>query len=154
MVMFLTSAGGELDLGALIPSLDSVLGALDILTRALVLAGPLSLLGFGLFFFLKPPGEANYTAGYRFRYGMSKVAVWQWMQRLAGIVYGGLGLLLTLIMGIVVTTFSGIDAYEMVWRAVTCLIWEAVLVILATAAINITVMIRYDRKGNLRREKE
>ena len=154
MVMFLTSAGGELDLGALIPSLDSVLGALDILTRALVLAGPLSLLGFGLFFFLKPPGEANYTAGYRFRYGMSKVEVWQWMQRLAGIVYGGLGLLLTLIMGIVVTTFSGIDAYEMVWRAVTCLIWEAVLVILATAAINITVMIRYDRKGNLRREKE
>ena len=154
MVMFLTSAGGELDLGALIPSLDSVLGALDILTRALVLAGPLSLLGFGLFFFLKPPGEANYTAGYRFRYGMSKVEVWQWMQRLAGMVYGGLGLLLTLIMGIVVTTFSGIDAYEMVWRAVTCLIWEAVLVILATAAINITVMIRYDRKGNLRKGKE
>ena len=152
MVMFLTSAGGELDLGALIPSLESVLGALDILTRALVLAGPLSLLGFGLFFFLKPPGEANYTAGYRFRYGMSKVAVWQWMQRLAGMVYGGLGLLLTLVMGIVVTTFSGVD--EMVWRAVTCLIWEAVLVILATAAINITVMIRYDRKGNLRREKE
>ena len=154
MVMFLTSAGGELDLGALIPSLDSVLGALDILTRALVLAGPLSLLGFGLFFFLKPPGEANYTAGYRFRYSMSKVEVWQWMQRLAGMVYGGLGLLLTLIMGIVVTTFSGIDAYEMVWRAVTCLIWEAVLVILATAAINITVMIRYDRKGNLRKGKE
>ena len=154
MVMFLTSAGGELDLGALIPSLESVLGALDILTRALVLAGPLSLLGFGLFFFLKPPGEANYTAGYRFRYGMSKVAVWQWMQRLAGMVYGGLGLLLTLVMGIVVTTFSGVDAYEMVWRAVNCLIWEAVLVILATAAINITVMIRYDRKGNLRREKE
>ena len=85
---------------------------------------------------------------------MSKVAVWQWMQRLAGMVYGGLGLLLTLVMGIVVTTFSGVDAYEMVWRAVTCLIWEAVLVILATAAINITVMIRYDRKGNLRREKE
>ena len=154
MVMFLTSAGGELDLGTLIPSLDSVLGALDILARILVLAGPLSLLGFGLFFFLKPPGEANYTAGYRFRYGMSKVAVWQWMQRLAGMVYGGLGLLLTLVMGVVVTTFSGLDAYEMVWKAVTCLIWEAVLVILATAAINITVMIRYDRKGNLRKDKE
>ena len=154
MVMFLSAAEGELDLGALIPSLDSVLGVLDLLMRMLVLAGPLCLLGFGLFFFLKPPKEANYSAGYRFRYGMSKVKVWQWMQWLAGMVYGGLGLVLTVVMGIVCIRFGSMEAPDMVWSALTCLIWEVVLVALATAAINITVMVRYDRKGNLRKQKE
>ena len=154
MVTFLTAAEGEFDLGALIPSLDSVLGVMDILMRALVLAGPLALLGFGLFFFLKPPKEANYAAGYRFRYGMSKVSVWQWMQRLAGMVYGGLGLVLTVIMGLICIRFGSLQAPDMVRLAVSCLIWEVVLVALATAGINIAVVVRYDRKGNLRSEME
>ena len=154
MVTFLTAAEGEFDLGALIPSLDSVLGVMDILMRALVLAGPLSLLGFGLFFFLKPPKEANFSAGYRFRYGMSKVSVWQWMQHLAGMVYGGLGLVLTVVMGLICIRFGSMQAPEMVRLAVGCLVWELVLLVLATLAINTAVMVRYDRKGNLRSEME
>ena len=152
MVMFLTAAEGEFDLGSLIPSLDTLLGKLDLLLRFLVLAGPLALLGLGLYYFLNPPKEANYSMGYRFRYGMSKVSVWQWMQRLAGMVYGGLGLVLTVVMGIVCTAFGGMTAPEMTWAAVSCLIWETVLVALATGGINITVMVRYDRKGNLRKK--
>lgn len=152
MVMFLTATEGEFDLAALIPSLDSVLSWADIGMRLLVLAGPLSLLGFGLFFFLNPPKEANYTAGYRFRYGMSKVSVWQWMQRLAGMVYGGLGLVMTVVFGIVVIFFGSMELPDMAWTAFWCLVVELVLVALATAAINILVMRRYDAKGNLRKK--
>ncbi len=145
MVMFLAEGG-------LIPSLDTFLGWLDLITRFLVLAGPLSMLGWGLYFFLAPPKEANYSVGYRFRYGMSKVPVWLWMQRLAGMVYGGLGLVLTIVMGLVCIRFSKVQAPEMVKTAVICLIIEAILVAAATLAINIAVMLRYDRKGNLRKK--
>lgn len=151
MVTLLTATEGEFDLGALIPELETVLGWTDLAMRLLVLAGPLALLAFGLFFFLNPPKEANYSVGYRFRYGMSKVAVWQWMQRLAGMVYGGLGLLLTIVLGIVCIGFGGMETPDIVWRAMVCLIWELVLIGLATAGINIAVMVRYDSKGNLRK---
>ena len=152
MVMFLTSAGGELDLGALIPSLESVLGALDILTRALVLAGPLSLLGFGLFFFLKPPGEANYTAGYRFRYGMARVGSWQFMQKLAGIVYSITGLLLTVIMAFLCARFKYLAPMDMVMTAGKMILWEVGALIVATLGINVTVMILFDHKGKRRKK--
>ena len=147
MTMILTATEGEFDLGSLIPSVGTLLGKLDLLMRIIVMAGPLCLLGFGLFYFLYPPKEANYKAGYRFRYGMSRVEVWQYMQRLAGMVYGGLGLILTLVMGFICTGFPGLEAPDMVWRGVYCLLWELGAVILASAAINLIVFLRYDRKG-------
>ena len=154
MVMFLAPAEGELDLGALIPSVDTLLGKLDLLMRILVMAGPLCLFGFGLFYFLFPPKEANYKAGYRFRYGMSRIEVWQFMQRLAGMVYGILGLVLTVVMGIICTGFASLSAPDMVWKAIRCLLWEIGFVMLAGIAINLTVMMRYDHKGYRRREPQ
>lgn len=147
MVMFLAPAEGELDLGSLIPSVDTLLGWLDLLMRIFVMAGPLCLFGFGLFFFLFPPKEANYKAGYRFRYGMSRIEVWQFMQRLAGMVYGCLGLVLTVVMGIICTGFAAMRAPDMVWTAIWCLLWEIGLVMLASTGINVTVIVLYDRKG-------
>ena len=47
------------DFGSLIPSLESLLGMLDLLARVFVMAGPLALLGLGLYYFLLPPKEAN-----------------------------------------------------------------------------------------------
>ena len=152
MVMLLAPAEGELDLGALIPSVGTLLGKLDLLMRILVMAGPLCLFGFGLFYFLYPPKEANYRAGYRFRYGMSRVEVWQFMQRVAGMVYGGLGLVLTVVMGIICTGFGKMAAPDMVWAGVACLLWEIGLVMVAGIAINVTVMVRYDHKGYRRGE--
>ena len=82
-------------IGSKLPSLESLLGKLDLLVRVLVMAGPLALLGLGLYYFLLPPKEANHSAGYRFRYGMRKVKVWKFMQRIAGMVYSLVGLVLT-----------------------------------------------------------
>ena len=147
MVMFLAAAEGEFDLGSLIPSVDTLLGKLDLLMRILVMAGPLCLFGFGLFYFLFPPKEANYEAGYRFRYGMSRVEVWQFMQRLAGMVYGGLGLVLTVVMGIICTGFAALSATDMVWKAIGCLLWEIGLVVLAGFAINATIVVLFNYKG-------
>jgi hypothetical protein len=142
----------EFDIGSLIPSLDTLLGKLDLLLRVCVMAGPLTLLGLGLYYFLAPPGEANHSAGYRFRYGMSKVKVWQFMQRLAGMVYSGVGLVLTVVMAIVCISFGKMEAPDMVFSAVKCILWELAIIGAATAGINVTIVVLYDSQGNSRKE--
>ena len=140
------------NIGQLIPSLDSLLAKLDLLARIFVMAGPLALLGLGLYYFLLPPKEANHSAGYRFRYGMSKVKVWRFMQRLAGMVYSGVGLVLTVVMSIVCISFGSMDAETMLWSAVKCILWELAILVQATLAINITIVCLYDDQGSSRKE--
>lgn len=140
------------NIGSLIPSLESLLGTLDLLARVFVMAGPLALLGLGLYYFLLPPKEANYSAGYRFRYGMSKVKVWRFMQRIAGMVYSGVGLVLTVVMAIICIRFGGMEAEEMLWTAVKCILWELGIIAFASLAINVTVIVFYDSQGNSRKE--
>ena len=94
----------DLDLVSMLPSMESLMDKADLLLRIFVMAGPLALLGLGLYYFLLPPKEANHAAGYRFRYGMSKVGVWRFMQNLAGIIYSSVGLMLTVVMGLTCTT--------------------------------------------------
>ena len=140
------------NIGSLIPSLESLLGKLDLLTRVLVMAGPLALLGLGLYYFLLPPKEANHSAGYRFRYGMRKVKVWKFMQRIAGMVYSLVGLVLTIVMAVMCVRFGSMEAEEMLWYAVKCILWELGVIAFASLAINVTVVVVYDSQGNSRKE--
>lgn len=140
-------------LSELLPDLTKLADKLDLVLRALVMVGPLVLLGFGLFYFLVPPKEANYSVGYRFRYGMSRVAVWQFMQRLAGMVYGGLGLVLMIVMSVMCAKLSGMNEPDMVWFGLKCVIVELELILVATLAIDITIVVMFDRKGVSRRQK-
>ena len=50
--------------------------------------------------------------------------------------------------------FAGMAVMDMVWKAVTCLIWEAVLVVLATLAVNFTAFRVFDRNGEIRPGKK
>ena len=140
------------NIGSLIPSLESLLGKLDLLARILVMAGPLALLGLGLYYFLLPPKEANYSAGYRFRYGMRKVKVWLFMQRIAGMVYSLVGLVLTIVMAIICIRFGSMGAEEMLWSAAKCILWELGVIAVASLGINVTVVVFYDSEGNSRKE--
>ncbi len=140
-------------LSEILPDLTGLADKLDLVLRALVMVGPLALLGFGLFYFLAPPKEANYEVGYRFRYGMSRVAVWQFMQRLAGMVYGGLGLVLMIVMTAMCAKFARMNEPDMVWFGFKCVIVELELILVATLAIDITIVAMFDRKGVSRRQK-
>ena len=140
------------DIGSLIPSLETLLGKLDLLLRICVMAGPLTLLGLGLYYFLLPPGEANHSAGYRFAYGMRKVNSWRFMQRVAGTVYSVLGLVLTVVMAFQCQRLGSMDVVAMLWFAVKCIFWELVSIVAASFIINIVVMLVYDSQGNNRAE--
>ncbi len=140
----------DLDLTALFPKIEDVLAFVSQFTRWAVMVGPLVLLGLGLYYFLAAPKEANYRSGYRFRWGMGSVEAWQFTQRLAGMVWMALGLVLTVVMAIVTLGFGELSSMEMLWEAVECLLWELGIVCLSCIVINTIVFSRFDRKGNRR----
>ena len=142
------------DPASYMPKIDSILGWIQIITRLCVMAAPVIMLIFGLTYWFLPAKEANHTAGYRFYFGMGSVAAWRFTQKLAGIVWTALGFVLSVVIFLVSGSFAKMDGSQMLDKAVVCILWEIGLMAIACLAINITLIVRYDRKGNLRREKE
>lgn len=144
----------ELDLGALLPAMDSVLGWIELALRVAVMAGPLLLLGFGLLYLLAPPKEANYGLGYRCWWGMASLESWQYTQRIAGMIWSGLGAVLTILMALLCSGFRDMQPMDMAWQAGIYLLWELVLLVASCIAINVLVIIRFDKDGYRRNETE
>ena len=140
------------DLEKFLPELDTLFGWLELALRICVMAGPVLLLAFGLLFLLRPPKEANYALGYRFYWGMSNLEAWQFTQRLAGMAWSALGLILTVIMALICNGFRDMQLPDMTWAAVKCLGWEIGLVAVCCLAVDVVVVLCFDRHG-YRREK-
>ena len=141
------------DPAALLPDLSKLFGSLETVCRVAVMIGPIVLLVMGLAYLFLSPKEANYYFGYRTYFGMGSVHAWRFTQRMAGIVLGGLGLILTIVMFVISGGFGKMEMMDMVWKAVDCLVWEALLALLANLAINVTAAFRFDRKGEYRKAK-
>ena len=143
----------EFDLANFIPAVDSILGWIEMLVRIFVLAAPICILVFGLCFLFLPPKEANHRAGYRTYFGMGSVAAWRFTQFIAGIVWGAIGLVLTIVMLLVVNGYRNMDMMDMVKSAITCVLWEIGCIVVGCLGINITAMVIFDRKGQRRGKK-
>ena len=117
-----------------------------------ILAAHIIMLFMGLAYLLFAPREANYYFGYRTAFGMGSVSAWRHTQKVAGGIFGGLGLVLTLIMLMICLTLSGREAMDMVWLAVKSLLWEGALGLIAVLSINSIAMYTYDYNGNRRRK--
>jgi len=141
------------DPASLLPELSEIFGTLPQVCRIAVMIGPIVLLALGLAYLFLSPKEANHYFGYRCYFGMGSVNAWHFTQRLAGAVLGSLGLILTVVMYAITGKFDAMDVTEMVWKALDCLIWQAILAFLANLAINVAAAIRFDRKGEYRKNK-
>jgi uncharacterized membrane protein len=140
----------DFDMANFIPKLDSVIGWVELAARVAVMAGPILLLILGAVYFFIPPKEANHSLGYRFYWGMGSVEAWQFTQRIAGVGWMGVGLLLTVIMLLVCNGFRGMDTPEIVSAAGTALIWELIIIALLCVAIDVVVALRFDKNGDVR----
>ena len=136
-----------------LPEINSLLGWADLFARICVMAAPVIMLLCGLRYLLLPPKEANHEAGYRFYFGMGSVNAWLFTQKFAGIVWTSIGLILSAIMFFVTAAFGQMDLMDMADKAVLCILWEIGISVLSILAINLTLIIRYDRKGNVRWDK-
>lgn len=150
---FIKTLLSDFDPAALLPELDTFLGKVELIMRIAVMAGPIVLLVLGLWYLLLPPKEANHSVGYRFFWGMNSVEAWRFTQKVAGIVWGLLGLALTVIMFFLSAGFRGKETMELVELAVKCIFWELGLVAISCLGIDIAVVVVFNSKGIRRREK-
>ncbi len=135
------------DIAQLLPDLEGLLSHAPALVRISVLLGPVVLLFLGLHYFLLSPKEANYTTGYRFRWGMASPESWRFMQQVAGAVWSILGLTLLVIMAVRSAGFAELELMDLLWAGVKNLALQAALALGSCLLINIIVFARYDRKG-------
>ena len=141
------------DPAALLPELDGILEGIVSLARMAVMVGPILLFAAGLAYLLLAPKEANYTFGYRCTFGMGSVEAWRFTQRLAGIVWSVLGLVLSIVMFSRTGKFADLEISEMLLTAVKCLIWQTAIVAVSCLAINTAVMARFTYDGEYRKER-
>ena len=142
------------DLSAVLPDLSKIVDSLAPIMKIALMASPIILLALGLMYLFVAPKEANYTFGYRCYFGMGSVNAWRYTQRLAGILFTGVGLILTLVMFGVTAGFREMDVMDMLWKAVKCGIWEVAIIALANIVLQVTVAFYFDGKGHLRKRKK
>ena len=140
------------DPAALLPRIDSIVDWVKLICRLAVMVGPIVLVLAGLSYLLLAPKEANYYFGYRTTFGMGSVAAWRHTQKVAGWMFAGVGLVLTVIMLMVCVTFGGLEPMTAVWRAAKCMIAEAVIALIVVLSINSVAAFTYDYKGNKRKK--
>ena len=142
------------DPAALLPDLSDLFGSLATLCRFAVMIGPVVLLVLGLAYLFLSPKEANYYFGYRCYFGMGSVQAWRFTQRVAGMLFGGVGLILTIVMYVITGGFSEMEVTDMVWKAASCLAWQAIIAIVSTLLVNFLAFFFFDAKGGPRRRKK
>lgn len=141
------------ELSNVLPNIQNIMGNILVICRILILVGPILLLVLGLSYYFLAPKEANWYFGYRCYFGMGSPTAWQYTQHLAGLVFGGLGLVLTVAMIVMCIQLGGAGAQSAVWTTLYCLAIQAALSILATLFINLWTMNCFDSKGRIRKKK-
>ena len=137
----------------MMPELDSVMGWIDLFVRLCVLAAPVAVLFFGLWWLILPPKEANHHVGYRCFFGMGSVDAWRFTQKIAGVLFTVLGVGLLAISLLVSNRFPDMEPMVMLDKAVVCILWQIGITLVLSLMINLIVALRYDRNGDLRSEK-
>ena len=151
MMEILTGLLGALsDPASLLPDLPALFEKLVGLIRVAVYAGPAALILLGLMYYFLAPKEANHHFGFRCWWGMSSVEVWQFTQKLAGIVWSILGFTLCIVMTVQSGKFRGMEADTMAYLAMKYLLLELACVVGSIILINLTVFVCFNRKGILR----
>ena len=138
------------DPATLLPDVSTVVGKVQLVCTLAILVAPLVMLVLGIAYLFFAPKEANYYFGYRTAFGMGSVSAWRRTQKLAGLVFSILGLLLTVVMLLVSLTLPSRAPMDMVWLAVKCLLWQGALALLSKATINGLTMLHYNYRGTKR----
>ena len=134
----------------LLPDLEMLLSKLAGLARIAVLIGPVALLFFGLVYLFLAPKEANHTFGFRCWWGMGSVEVWQFTQKLSGIFWAAMGLILGLIAFLSGNKYAAMGYEEMLFGAAKLIVWQIVSVLVSIVIINLVIIVLFNHRGEPR----
>ena len=144
------------DPATLLPDVSTVVGKVQLVCTLAILVAPLVMLVLGIAYLFFAPKEAMYYTRYCrncpafFPFSSRSVSAWRRTQKLAGLVFSILGLLLTVVMLLVSLTLPSRAPMDMVWLAVKCLLWQGALALLSKATINGLTMLHYNYRGTKR----
>ena len=141
----------DIDFASFVPKLPVLLGFIRGFLVLALLAGPIAMVVLGGIYLYKPTPEANYKFGFRTYFGMGSVEAWQFSQRMAGLVYGILGIALTVIMLIVMLFFIGKDLMQIAGICLVVLLIQAVLILAARFVVAFLAGKYFDKDGNRRK---
>lgn len=144
----------EVDLTKLVPEMGTLLERLQRFAGIAILVGPLVMLVLGLWYLLLPPKEANHKAGFRTYFGMGSVEAWRFTQKIAGLSWSAMGLVLTVVMAVIRGGYKAKTAMEVATSAARCLVWQVVLILVVYVAICVVAAIFFDKNGNRRLENK
>ena len=140
--------------GSALPDPELLLEKLGPVRWFLLMAGPVLLVIMGLLYRFAAPSEANHHFGFRCYFGMGSVQAWQFTQRLAGITWIVLGVGLAIAMLVVKQrVLAGLDVMEMLLHALSCVLVQVGLLLIASVVIRFIVACTFDRHGVRRRDK-
>ncbi len=142
------------NVGKIVPELEKLLSSAQLWLTILLLIAPAVMLILGIIYLFLPPKEANHHIGYRTYFGMGSVEAWLHTQKIAGIIYGGLGIVLGVIMGIVCIGLKNKELIDAFTSAITWLIVQVGIVLLVYFGLWLYTAIVFDRHGNRRKDKK
>ena len=140
----------DFDIAALLPDIMDMMNGIVLIAGIALYAVPLILLGFGMYYFLVAPKEANYTAGYRCYWGMGSEESWRFTQKLAGVLWTLAGLTMTLGVVLLRPYLAAMELTDVLWSMIVCLLLQGAIVLVLRLLVYVVVMFRFDRKGNRR----
>ena len=140
----------DLDLSALVPEMPVFLGMVRTLLVLAMFAGPVAMTVLGYFYLFRPTPEANFRFGFRTYFGMGSVQAWRYSQRIAGMAFGALGILLLVVSLVIALTFIGKDLSQVAGTAMVYLLCQAILALLIRLVPAILCAKHYDKNGNRR----
>ena len=149
----ITAIFEKIDLTKLVPQMDTLLDKLQLICTVALLIGPAVMLFLGLWYFLVPPKEANHYAGFRTWFGMGSIRAWRATQKIAGMVWGSCGLVLSVVMWFISRSLVKLEPMDMAGRAFSCLLWQIGVALITYIGICIVVTVLFDGKGRRRSEK-
>ena len=141
------------NIGKLVPELGKLLGGAPLWIMILLLIGPAVMVLLGVIYLFLPPKEANHHIGYRTYFGMGSVEAWLHTQKIAGIIYGGVGILLGVVMAILGAKLRQKELVDAYTSAIIYLCVQVGIVVLIYLGLFVYTMIVFDRHGNRRKDK-
>ena len=141
------------DISALLPELGKFISDIRFWVGLFMLIGPIVMLGLGLWYYFLPTKEANHYIGFRTYFGMGSREAWSYAQKWAGWFFMIGGGALAVVSLVFVIIFGGMDAMKMATTAFYVLVGQAVVALGLWITLQIMLIRRYDKDGNLKVKK-
>ena len=147
MIEKLTSWLNEFDVAKLLPDLQTLLGLAEGLLRFCLFIGPIVMLALGLSRFFVPSREASHRIGFQALFGKGSPEAWDFSQKLCGVVWSVLGIILLFVMVFVNAGCNGEGIMSVCTTVIKTLFIQGILILLVYLLLQVAIGLYFNYNG-------